>query len=187
MFAPLLAVLVAVSAAPTTSPPPVSPPPSSAPSAEPSSAPTAAPVPSAAATPQVTPAPAPSTSPLPQPTPQATPLYKVVYRPTPDPNAAPDPVPNPPLIDEIDLNDSVFAPPCDIHLRVLTTANVVTLTVATFGRSTEIPEQKPGVFVFDGYLPDVPSFLRNRIYDVLFTAGGIDGRTATATIQVSLK
>jgi hypothetical protein len=132
---------------------------------------------------QAAPSPAPSATPLPT----ATPAYRFVYRPTPSPETTPFPLPGTPQIEEIDLNDSALVPPAPLHVRVLTTPEVVSVNAETFGRSIAIPQHDRGVFTFDGYIPDVPGFLRNRTYDVSFIAAGLDGRTATVTLPLTLK
>lgn len=130
---------------------------------------------------------APSPSPAPAPTATPTPLYKFVFRPTPAPIATPFPLPNAPEIDEIDLNDSSLVPPAPLHVRVLTSEPVISVTAETFGHAIAIPQRGTGLFLFDGYIPDVPGFLRNRTYDVQFTATVIDGRTASITLPLTLK
>jgi hypothetical protein len=130
--------------------------------------------------------PSPSPSPA-APAPSATPAYRFVYRPTPSPVSTPFPLPNAPQIDEIDLNDSALVPPAPLHVRVLTSPAVVSVSAETFGRSIAIPQHERGVFTFDGYIPDVPGFLRNRTYDVDFIAADVDGRTASVTLPLTLK
>ncbi len=129
----------------------------------------------------------PSPSPPPAPVPSPTPAYRFVYRPTPSPVSTPYPLPNAPQIEEIDLNDSALVPPTPLHVRVLTSPMVVSVSAETFGRAIAIPQHDRGIFTFDGYIPDVPDFLRNRTYDVQFTAAVLDGRTATVTLPLTLK
>jgi hypothetical protein len=141
------------------------------------------------ASPSPSPEPAPSTTPapLPSPSPSPSPAYRFVYRPTPSPVTTPFPLPNAPEIDEIDLNDSALVPPAPLHVRVLTSPTVVSVSAQTFGRSIAIPQHDRGVFTFDGYIPNVPDFLRNRTYSVEFIAASLDGRTVSVTLPLTLK
>jgi len=121
------------------------------------------------------------------PTPTPTPVYKFVYRATPAPESTPFPGPNAPAINEIDLNDAQLVPPSPLHVRVLTSEAVVSVAAETMGRSINIPQHETGEFLFDGYIPDVPSFLRNRTFDVQFVASVNDGRSATVTLPLTLR
>ena len=121
------------------------------------------------------------------PMPSPTPLYRFVFRPTPSPVTTPFPGPNPPEIDEIDLNDSALVPPAPLHVRVLTSAAVISVSAETFGRSIAIPQKTMGEFTFDGYIPDVPAFLRNRTFDVQFVATATDGRNTSITLPLTLR
>ena len=146
----------------------MSPPPSPASSTTPGAAPSATPVPAAS----------------------ETPLYKFVYRATPPPVATAVTAPNAanaPSIDEIDLNDSTIVTPGALHLRVLTSDAVVSVTAETLGRSVTIPLRQRGTFAYDGFLPAVPFFFRNQTYDVRFVASAQDGRTALVTLPLTLK
>jgi hypothetical protein len=116
-----------------------------------------------------------------------TPAYHFVYRPTPSPVTTPFPLPNAPEIDEIDLNEAALVPPAPLHVRVLTNPTVVSVNAETFGRSIAIPQHDRGIFTFDGYIPNVPDFLRNRTYAVSFIAASSDGRTASVTLPLTLK
>lgn len=134
------------------------------------------------------PGPAPQSAPAgATPTPAPTPLYNFVYRATPAPDMTPFPGPNAPEIDEIDLNDSQLVPPSPLHVRVLTSEAVVSVAAATLGRTINIPQHQPGQFLFDGYIPDVPSFLRNRTFDVQFIASVSDGRSTSVTLPLTLR
>ncbi len=134
-------------------------------------------------------APSPSSAPAPSPEPSASPspAYHFVYRPTPSPVTTPFPLPNAPEIDEIDLSDAAVVPPAPLHVRVLTNPTVVSVSAETFGRAIAIPQHDRGVFTFDGYIPSVPDFLRNRTYNVEFIAASLDGRTASVTLPLTLK
>ena len=126
----------------------------------------------------------PSATPTPAVSP--TPAYRFVVVPTPAPDATP-PFPGAPVIREIDITDSVLFAPGDLHVRVLTNPLVVSVTAGTLGRDIAIPQQTPGVFLFDGYIPSVPDFLRNRSFDVDFKATVADGRSATVTVPLTLR
>lgn len=129
----------------------------------------------------------PSPSPWAAPDVSPSPAYHFVYRPTPSPVTTPFPLPNAPEIDEIDLNEAALVPPAPLHVRVLTNTSVVSVSAETFGRSIAIPQHDRGIFTFDGYIPNVPDFLRNRTYAVSFTAAAGDGRTASVTLPLTLK
>jgi len=147
------------------------------------------PSPAPPAAPSATLSPAPTLSPaqLASPEVSPSPAYHFVYRPTPSPVTTPFPLPNAPEIDEIDLNDAALVPPAPLHVRVLTNPSVVSVSAETFGRSIAIPQHDRGVFTFDGYIPNVPDFLRNRTYPVSFIAAAGDGRTASVTLPLTLK
>ncbi len=150
-----------------------------APSATPSGAPSPAQSPSATS--------AGSPSPLPSaPAPTPTPLYLFVYR------TAPQPVPpaDVPAIAEIDLNATVLTPPAPLHVRVLTSIAVVSVTAQTslsfLTRGIPIPKVEPGLFLFDGYVPDVPAFLRNHTFSVAFVATAANGQSVNVTLPLRL-
>jgi hypothetical protein len=144
---------------------------------------TAAPTPqSSNAAPTAGPSPAPAS-----PSPSPTPAYRFVYRATPSPVTTPFPGPNAPEIDEIDLSDSVLIPPENIYGRVLTNPAVVSVSAQTMGATLDIPKTAPGVFTLAASIPDVPQFLRNRSFDVSFTATTTDGRVATVTLELVIK
>lgn len=158
--------------------------------------PSPAPLPASAqpAQPSAQPSPAASSSgglasapPTAVPTATPTPLYKFVYRPAPSATGTPVPGPNPPEIDEIDLNDSSLVPPAPLHVRVLTGAAVVSVAAQCFGRSIAIPQKTIGEFTFDGYIPQVPGFLRNRTFNIEFVARVGDGRSASITLPLTLR
>ncbi len=147
-------------------------------------------VPAASPSAQVT-APAtesPAASPLPPATtaPAVTPspTYRFVFVPSPAPDAAGSDAPR---IREIDVTDSVLYAPCELHVRVLTSDAVVSVTAGTLGRDIAIPPRAAGIFAFDGYIPNVPDFVRNRAFDVAFVASAADGRATTVTLSLTLK
>ncbi len=106
-----------------------------------------------------------------------------MFVPSPAPAARPDA----PRIREIDLTDSVLYAPGDVHVRVLTNDTVVSVTAGAMGRDIEIPELSAGVFAYDGFIPNVPDFVRNRTFDVNFVASTVDGRASTVTLSLTLK
>ncbi len=120
------------------------------------------------------------------PTPVPTPVYQFVYR------ASPQPIPPPdvPAIAEIDLNANSLTPPAPLHVRVLTSIAVVSVTaqtsIAFMSRGIPIPKAQPGLFLFDGYIPDVPFFLRNHTFDVQFIATAANGRSANVSLPLRL-
>ncbi|MDQ2858080.1 MAG: hypothetical protein M3R53_05430 [Candidatus Eremiobacteraeota bacterium] len=155
---------------------------------QPSPAPQSSPSPLPSLAPSTTPNAGASATPV--PVASQTPLYKFVYRATPSPVTAATTAPSPanaPSIDEIDLNDSTIVTPGALHLRVLTSDAVVSVTAETLGRSVTIPLRERGTFAYDGFLPAVPFYLRNQTYDVRFVASAQDGRTALVTIPLTLK
>ena len=131
----------------------------------------------AQATPPVTPAPSPS----------ASPAFHFVYKPTPTDETTPFPGPNPPQIAEIDLSDATLVTPGIVRVRVLTSDAVTTVVAETFGNTIAIPKKELGLFTFEGYVGEVPAFVKNRTYDVTFTASTIDGRNTTVTLPLTLK
>jgi hypothetical protein len=142
-------------------------------------------VPTAPATPSASPSGVPAAPATPVPTP--TPQYRFVYRTPPSPVTTPFPGPGAPEIDEIDLSDATLTPPENIYGRILTSTSVIALTAETMGATLNIPKTAPGVFSLSASVPDVPRFLRNREFDVSFTATSIDGRTATVTLPLTIK
>jgi len=130
--------------------------------------------------------PAPSAAPAAEATPTVTPTptYRFVFVPSPAPDAAGSGAPH---IREIDVTDSVLYAPCELHVRVLTSDAVVSVTAGTLGRDITIPSRATGVFAFDGYIPNVPDFVRNRAFDVAFVASAADGRATTVTLSLTLK
>jgi hypothetical protein len=126
-------------------------------------------------------------SPIVSPTATPTPIYRFIYRATPAPNTTPFPGPGAPEIDEIDLSDSTLVPPADIYGRILTNPEVVKVTAETMGTELNIPQQSPGVFGLAASIPNVPNFLRNRSFDVTFTATVSDGRVASVTLPLTIK
>jgi hypothetical protein len=183
----LAAAIVVAQASPSPSPEPS--PTGAVPSAAPATT-TPAPIstPAVAATPTSAPTetPAPSATPAPQPTAPPTPRYAFVYR------ASPQPIPpsDVPVIAEIDLNGNALTPPSPLHVRVLTSVAVVSVYAQTslsfMTRSIQIPKAQPGLFLFDGYIPDVPTFVRNHTFAVTFVATAANGTTANVTLPLRL-
>jgi len=140
------------------------------------------------AAPPASPTAAPNTTP-PQPAASTTPMadYNFVYRPTPSPSATPVAAPGAPQIDEIDLSDATIVAPGTIRVRVLTSTAVTSVTADAFGRTMAIPQQQPGLFALVGTIPDVPFFLKNRVYNIEFVAAVPDGRTTRVTLPLTLR
>jgi hypothetical protein len=183
----LAAAIVVAQATPAPAPEPS--PTFAAPSAAPATtAPAALPIPTPSATAEPTPTPIETSAPTPTPQPTAppTPRYAFVYR------ASPQPVPpnDVPVIAEIDLNGNALTPPSPLHVRVLTSVAVVSVYAQTslsfMTRSIQIPKAQPGLFLFDGYIPDVPSFVRNHTFAVTFVATAANGTTANVTLPLRL-
>jgi hypothetical protein len=128
----------------------------------------------------------PTSTPVPPPTAPPTPRYAFVYR------ASPQPIPpnDVPVIAEIDLNGNALTPPSPLHVRVLTSVAVVSVYAQTslsfMTRSIQIPKAQPGLFLFDGYIPDVPAFVRNHTFAVTFVATAANGTTANVTLPLRL-
>ncbi len=123
----------------------------------------------------------------PGPNPSASPEYRFVYKPTPTAESTPFPGPNPPQIAEIDLSDATLVTPGIVRVRVLTSDAVATVVAETFGNTIAIPKKELGLFTFEGYVGEVPAFVKNRTYGVTFTATTSDGRNATVTLPLTLK
>ena len=134
-------------------------------------------------------APTPSPAATASPTVAPTAAYRFVYKPTPPPatQSTPFPGPNPPQIAEIDLSDATLVTPGTIRVRVLTSDAVSSVVAETFGSTFAIPKKEPGLFTFEGYVGDVPAYVRNRTYDVTFTASTSDGRNAAVTLPLTLR
>ena len=183
----LAAAIIVAQATPAPRPEPS--PTEAAPTAAPATtAPAAAPIPTPSASPTDVPTetPAPTATPAQQPTAPPTPRYAFVYR------ASPQPIPpnDVPVIAEIDLNGNALTPPSPLHVRVLTSVAVVSVYAQTslsfMTRSIQIPKAQPGLFLFDGYIPDVPSFVRNHTFAVTFVATAANGTTANVTLPLRL-
>ena len=139
----------------------------------------------ASAAPDATPFPAQSAVTAPAAT--ATPLYHFVFVPTPSPVTTPFAGPGAPEIHEIDLNSQMLVTPGEVHVRVLTNREVVTVFARALGREIGIPKQEAGVFVLDGSVGGAPSYFSGHTFDVDFVATVSDGRTATITLPLGLK
>ena len=183
----LAAAIIVAQATPAPQPEPS--PTEAAPTAAPATTPpAAAPIPTPSASPTAVPTetPAPTATPAQQPTAPPTPRYAFVYR------ASPQPIPpnDVPVIAEIDLNGNALTPPSPLHVRVLTSVAVVSVYAQTslsfMTRSIQIPKAQPGLFLFDGYIPDVPSFVRNHTFAVTFVATAANGTTANVTLPLRL-
>lgn len=129
----------------------------------------------------------PPTLPVPSPSPSATPEFHFIYKSTPSVDSTPFPGPNPPQIAEIDLSDATLVTPGTVRVRVLTSDVVTTVVAETFGNTIPIPKKASGLFTFEGYVGEVPAFVKNRTYSVTFTASTGDGRNATVTLPLTLK
>ena len=126
-----------------------------------------------------------SATPAPSPAVTPSPAYRFVFVPSPAPD---DENSDGPRIREIDLTDSVLAAPGELHVRVLAAArpssaspperSVATSAFRRAGRASS---------AFDGYIPNVPDYARNRPFDVDFVASAADGRASTVTLSLSLK
>ena len=183
----LAAAIIVAQATPAPQPEPS--PTEAAPTAAPATtAPAATPIPTPSASPTDVPTetPVPTATPAQQPTAPPTPRYAFVYR------ASPQPIPpnDVPVIAEIDLNGNALTPPSPLHVRVLTSVAVVSVYAQTslsfMTRSIQIPKAQPGLFLFDGYIPDVPSFVRNHTFAVTFVATAANGTTANVTLPLRL-
>jgi hypothetical protein len=100
------------------------------------------------------------------------------------------PSPDVPVIAEIDLNATALTPPAPLHVRVLTSIAVVSVTAQTslafMTRGIPIPKAQPGLFLLDGYIPDVPFFVRNHTFNVQFIATAANGTSANVTLPLRL-
>ncbi len=110
-----------------------------------------------------------------------------MYVPTPSPSITPFAGPRAPKILEIDLNDRTLVTPGDLHVRVLTSIDVSSVTAKTWGYELAIPRVADGTFAAQYQMPSAPAFLRGRWFDVDFVAAVPDGRTSTVTLQLGLK
>ena len=129
----------------------------------------------------------PTTPASPAPSPSPSPAFHFIYKPTPTAETTPFPGPNPPQIAEIDLSDATLVTPGIIRVRVLTSDAVAAVVAETFGNTFSIPKKETGLFTFEGYVGEVPAFVKNRTYDVTFTASTRDGRNTAVTLPLTLK
>ncbi|GAC1441824.1 MAG: hypothetical protein NVS3B17_15710 [Vulcanimicrobiaceae bacterium] len=145
--------------------------------------------PTATPSPALRPTPGPTQGASSAPGPQATNAFLFTYRPTPSPatQTTPFPGPNAPQIAEIDLSDATLVTPGTIRVRVLTSDGVANVVAETFGNTFAIPKKEAGIFTFEGYVGTVPAYVKNRTYDVTFTASNADGRIATVTLPLTLR
>ncbi len=136
-----------------------------------------------AAEPLATPAGPPSAAPSPAPT---SPYHYIWTAPRANP---PSPYPglHAPDIREIDLSGQTLVTPGELRVRVLTSSDVVSVVAHTLGREIGIPRSDTGVFTLDANIPQVPSFLAGRTYDVDFVAAVPDGRSVTVTLPLGLQ
>ncbi len=102
------------------------------------------------------------------------------------PSPAPAAPANSPRILEIDLNSQRLSSPGVVSLRVLTSADVSTLTAQMLGHHEVVPKLAASVFGSNAQLPSIPFFLKGKSYDVQFVATTDDGRSTTATVSVYL-
>ncbi len=156
-------------------------------SAQPGPSPYPSPFPSPAPSPAAEPLETPAALPSATPSPAATPLYHYIWTPPRANPPSPDPGPHAPDIREIDLSGQTLVTPGELRVRVLTSSDVVSVTAHTLGREIGIPRSDTGVFTLDANIPQVPSFLAGRTYDVDFVAAVPDGRTVTVTLPLGLQ
>jgi hypothetical protein len=133
------------------------------------------------------PAATPTTLPSATPSPAATALYHYIWTPPLANPPSPYPGLHAPDLREIDLSGQTLVTPGELRVRVLTSLDVVSVIAHTLGREIGIPRSDPGVFTLDANIPQVPSFLAGRTYDVDFVAAVPDGRTVTVTLPLGLQ
>ena len=91
-----------------------------------------------------------------------------------------------PRILEIALNAQTLISPGPVLVRITTTPDVVNVTARALGREINIQQASPGVFSGGEDIPRVPAFMR-RNYDVEIVAANAEGKTARATVPVTLR
>ena len=87
---------------------------------------------------------------------------------------------------EIALNAQTLISPGPVLVRITTTPDVVNVTARALGREINIQQASPGVFSGGEDIPRVPAFMR-RNYDVEIVAANAEGKTARATVPVTLR
>ena len=126
---------------------------------------------------QATSAPAQSTNPS-APAPQ----FGYVLTPPSEANA---PAGSPRII-EIALNAQTLVSPGPVLVRITTTPDVVNVIARALGREITIQQASPGIFSGGEDIPRVPAFMR-RSYEVEIVAANAAGKTARATVPVTLR
>jgi hypothetical protein len=91
-----------------------------------------------------------------------------------------------PRILEIALNAQTLISPGPILVRITTTTDVVNVIARALGREINIQQASPGIFSGGEDIPRVPAFMR-RSYEVEIVAANAEGKTAKATVPVTLR
>jgi len=91
-----------------------------------------------------------------------------------------------PRIIEIALNAQTLVSPGPVLVRITTTPDVVNVIARALGREINIQQASPGVFSGGEDIPRVPAFMR-RNYEVEIVAANAEGKTARATVPVTLR
>jgi hypothetical protein len=100
----------------------------------------------------------------------------------------PAPAPGSPAITEIALNDRTIHPGSAYVVRVMTSPNVLTVTVQAMGGSYTLLPVSPGLFSVNGEVPrEVPFYLLNRSYTVTVTAETPDGHATSVPVTLRLE
>ncbi len=172
------------SAQPMPTPAPPTPTASTAPEMGPASAtPSAVP-----AIPAPTAFPSPTASPVPTPT--SSPWGFVYLVPRATNGATATPVAGAPEILEFDLNAEPIVTPSDIRGRIVTSPEVVSVTVHVLGYNQAVPKVSPGTFAMEGHAPSIPFFLApfirgTKTLEIVATVA--DGRTATISLPIHIR
>ncbi len=91
-----------------------------------------------------------------------------------------------PRILEIALNAQTLISPGPVLVRITTTTDVVNVIAKALGREITIQQASPGIFSGGEDIPRVPAFMR-RSYEVEIIAANAAGKTAKATVPVTLR
>jgi len=91
-----------------------------------------------------------------------------------------------PRILEIALNAQTLISPGPVLVRITTTPDVVNVIARALGREITIQQASPGIFSGGEDIPRVPAFMR-RSYEIEIVAANAEGKTARATVPVTLR
>ncbi|MDE2571904.1 MAG: hypothetical protein KGM44_05195 [bacterium] len=92
---------------------------------------------------------------------------------------------DPPRIFRLEISDDTVTPGETVSGKVVTTTNVAAVTARIATMSMRLRRDDFGVFTLTYRVPHLPFFLK-RDYQIVVTAATADGRTATASLPISV-